>query len=187
MGTPKHLISFEGESLLERLVRELGRVCSSVAAIGSDADTVSGIRHFPDKVIVSESVSGPLVGVYTALLTSETEWVAVVACDMPFVTSELIRSLGDFAENSVDAVVPVDAAGSPQPLCALYKRSVCLPTSEKLIADGKRSPRSLLDKVRARNVEFSELRHLAGSDNFFLNMNTPADLELAVKLTRSPA
>lgn len=187
MGRPKHLISFGGESLLERAVRELGQVCAPVAVIGSGVEPIEGIRHIADDVSISDSVSGPLVGLYTALSDSKTEWTAIVACDMPFVTAGLISFLAELADGSVDAVVPVQADGWPQPLCSLYKRSVCLPVSEKLVAEGRRGPRALLEHVRVRRVEFSELRQLTGSDSFFLNVNTPADLELAVRISGSEA
>jgi len=49
--------------------------------------------------------------------------------------------------------------------------------TEKLIAAGEHTRRALLANVRTRRVEFGELSDLPGAQNFFLNLNTPEDLE----------
>ncbi|MBK6725484.1 MAG: NTP transferase domain-containing protein [Acidobacteria bacterium] len=38
---------------------------------------------------------GAIVGLYTALLSAKTEWIAVLACDLPFVTGELMTRMVD--------------------------------------------------------------------------------------------
>jgi molybdopterin-guanine dinucleotide biosynthesis protein A len=49
-----------------------------------------------------------------------------------------------------------------------------------MIRTGELRPRVLLSRVRARRVEFGELRDLKGSTRFFLNVNTPEDYALAL-------
>src|SRR3712207_6712984 len=82
--------------------------------------------------------------------------------------------------DEVDAVVPLQDDGRVQPLCALYRARVCLVRVEEMIRARELRPRVLLSRVRARVVEFGELRDLAGSARFFLNVNTPEDYARAV-------
>jgi len=126
---------------------------------------------------------GALGGLHAALKSCRAEWAAVVACDLPFVTGELLArltSLRSDETDATDAVVPLQKDGRVQPLCALYRARVCLEQVEEMIHAGELRPRALLSRVRARLVAFEELRGLAGSSRFFLNVNTPEDYALAL-------
>jgi molybdenum cofactor guanylyltransferase len=104
----------------------------------------------------------------------------VVACDLPFVTGELLARLASMRDETTDAVVPLQEDGRVQPLCALYRARVCLGQVEELIREDELRPRALLSRVRARRVAFGELRDLEGSTRFFLNVNTPEDYARAL-------
>jgi len=52
---------------------------------------------------------------------TESPWVFAVACDMPFITRQLIECLAGFREG-VDAVVPV-VQGYPEPLAHFMQRA----------------------------------------------------------------
>jgi molybdopterin-guanine dinucleotide biosynthesis protein A len=99
------------------------------------------------------------------------------------VTTELFGRLwqvGAQTEGEVsDAIVPIQADGRPQPLCAFYRRKSCLLSAKQLIVEGEHKPRALLAKVRTRWVAFGELSDLPGAEDFFLNVNTPGDYERA--------
>ncbi|HLN97120.1 MAG TPA: molybdenum cofactor guanylyltransferase, partial [Pyrinomonadaceae bacterium] len=117
---------------------------------------------------------GALGGVHAALSACSATWAFVVACDFPFVTSQLFAKLaglrGDF-----EAVAPIQSDDIPQPLCSLYRVEPCLEVAEQLIKSGERKPVALLQSVRTRWVPYPELNELAGADRFFDNINTPQD------------
>ena len=117
-----------------------------------------------------------------ALTAAVKEWVLIVACDLPFVTPKLFERLGSYFADDIDAIVPIQTDGRPQPLCALYRRASCLPETEKLIAAGEHTPRALLANVSTRRVHFDELKDLPGAQHFFLNLNAVDDLKAAKKL-----
>ncbi len=98
----------------------------------------------------------------------------MVACDLPFVTAELLSFL---AEKRVDheAVVPVQEDGRPQPLAALYRVDPCLQRATELIEAGRRRPLDLLETVKTRWVSFAEITNLDQAERFFVNINTPSD------------
>ncbi len=127
-----------------------------------------------------ETGCGPLGGLVTALRWCPTPWALNLACDLPFVTEGLLRVLISHAHTG-DAVVPLDAAGQPQPLCALYAVT-CLPWASDLLRQGERSLRSLLSLIRVRFIPFDEISELSGSSDFFFDIDSPADYERARKM-----
>jgi molybdopterin-guanine dinucleotide biosynthesis protein A len=174
MGRDKAQLVLGGRTFVERIANELSLVTSSVSLVGARNDFPS-LKNIPD---VHEHW-GALGGIHAALTASETDWVVVVACDLPFVTTQLFAHLKNFADDTLDAVVPIQADGRPQPVCALYRRGACLPEIDKLVATGEHTPRALLANVRTRYVEFVELCDLPAAEHFFFNVNNPGDLKKA--------
>jgi molybdopterin-guanine dinucleotide biosynthesis protein A len=180
MGSDKSQLTFGRLTAVERIAAELRSVASDVSLVGSRSDTPDQtLRNIPDL----HPRWGALGGIHAALNACQAKWAAIVACDLPFVTREVLLRLLDLSaetEQAVfDAVVPVQADSRLQPLCALYRPATCRLESERLIVAGEHTPRALLRAVRTRRVEFRELADLPGAEHFFLNVNTPDDYELA--------
>lgn len=169
MGTDKSRLTFEGQSFIQRIAKALSKVCLKVTVVGQDCNDLS-FESVPDVY----PKWGALGGLQTALATCQAEWALVVACDLPFVTSELCKRLVALRELH-DAVVPKQPDSKPQPLCALYKIHPCLAQATELIETGHRRPLDLIERVNTRWVQFSELQDLRGAEKFFVNINTPED------------
>jgi len=187
MGTDKSRLVLNGESFLARIAAELAVVTSSVTIVGKTADTLAadGMPAVPEQTTPAGELTvrcvpdvyphwGALGGVHAALAACSASWALVVACDFPFVTSELFASLARGRE-AFEAVAPIQQDGIPQPLCSLYRVEPCLRLAEQLIKSGERKPIALLQSVRTRWVSFSELSKIPGADSFFDNINTPED------------
>ena len=171
MGRDKALLDLGGKPFIARISETLRRVARSVRLVGAgQAHQYSGLRNVPDVY----PQWGALGGLYAALAACRTQWAAVVACDLPFVTGELFLRLASLSEN-FEAVVPVEQDGRQQPLCALYRSAPCARVAQELIESGERRPRALLEKTRTRRVATHELSDLCGSAHFFMNVNTPED------------
>ncbi|HEV8140316.1 MAG TPA: molybdenum cofactor guanylyltransferase [Pyrinomonadaceae bacterium] len=174
MGRDKAQLVLGGRTFVERIANELAFVASSLSLVGARSD-------FPSLKTIADVHEhwGALGGIHAALTAAETDWVVVVACDLPFVTTQLFAHLKNFADDTFDAIVPIQSDGRPQPVCALYRRATCLPEIDKLVAVGEHTPRGLLANVRTRYVEFVELCDLPAAEHFFFNVNSPADLKKA--------
>jgi molybdopterin-guanine dinucleotide biosynthesis protein A len=171
MGQDKAGLTLQGRSFAERIGEALGRVAWRVNLVGAkNADSSLITRNVPD---VYESW-GALGGLHAALSACRADWAAVIACDLPFVTGELLARLAALREEA-EAVVPLQADGRLQPLCALYRTQPCAEKARELIEAGERRPRALVKAVRARLVEVEELAELPGARLFFENVNTPED------------
>ena len=178
MGSDKAELVFKGRTSLEIIAAELSAVVSDVALVGARQEYRRLTwKNVPDL----QERWGALGGIQAALAATDKEWAAIVACDLPFVTCDLFAHLMSLIGETNDAVVPVQPDGRPQPLCAIYRRETCLPEVNKLIAQDEHTPRTLLANVETRWVEFDELQDLPGADNFFFNVNTPAEYEFAQK------
>jgi len=169
MGTDKAQLIIDEESLIQRAVTTLTQVSPSVTIVGRSSDDPRA-KVAPDVY----ANWGALGGVHAALTACESDWAFVMACDLPFITEELIRYLAAERTNH-EAVVVIQSDQRPQPLSAFYRVHPCLDIATELIDSGHRRPLNLLERVNTRWIPFTEIAHLKNSQNFFLNINTPED------------
>ncbi|WP_392561219.1 molybdenum cofactor guanylyltransferase MobA [Orbus sturtevantii] len=110
---------------------------------------------------------GPLAGIYSGLINSQTDWNLIVSCDTPFLPSDLVTRLMQKAINHQAAYV-FDGE-KPHPTILLIRREL----AEKIkiyLAQGDRKLMLFLQGVDAIKVDFSDKKQL------FININTPEDL-----------
>jgi molybdopterin-guanine dinucleotide biosynthesis protein A len=185
MKTNKAALRLGEETFAERAFAALkkitfGRV-SFVIGVNQTGESlpvnVSRIKDiFPNKAALG--------GIYTALANSTNEWAIILACDYPFVTTDLFVRLAKIAgsvDERISAIVPIQPDGRVQPLCAFYRVRTCLAVAEQLLKSDEIPPvRRILENVATRPVYFEELADLPGAENFFANINDPEDFLRAV-------
>lgn len=182
MGEAKGRLTLGGRTLVERVAAALSPRVRRVFTVG-DADEYPGIENIPDAV--SDGTRSSMAGLYSALAAAETEWIFVVACDMPFLSPELFEAIAACRAPHRGAVVPLGENDVPQPMCALYRVAACLSECERAIASGNLGLQGLLKRVDAFQIAFGELRHLDGSEHFFKNLNTPTEFANAARLVEN--
>ena len=120
---------------------------------------------------------GPMAGIRTGLRAVETEYAAVVACDMPFVEPALLAHLGARAEGH-DAAVPRLSDGWFQTTQAVYRAGAMADACDRALARGAGRIVAAfddLDVVVVGEDEVSERASLAT----FENLNTREEFEAA--------
>jgi len=177
MGEDKSRLVFNGRSTVEMISAAMHPVTANIHTVGARGAARSTIPDVPD--LVGEW--GPLGGIQAALRATTAEHCLIVACDLPFVSTDLLRRLLGLSIDA-DATVPVQADGRPQPLCAVYRRQPCLAAADWSIENGQHSPRALLDRINTRYVQFREISDLERADIFFFNVNTPGDRQAAEEI-----
>jgi molybdopterin-guanine dinucleotide biosynthesis protein A len=177
MGKDKAWLEIDGRSMIEHVIGELLRVTPLVSVIANSPD-YNRLR-LPVLSDVNPGI-GPLEAIRTALTNSRADWIVLVACDLPFVTAELLKTLLDCASGH-QAVVPMNAEEKIEPLCAVYSIEALEPVTA-LITSGERKVSRLFDRLRTRMVPFDELRRLSGSERFFVNVNTLEDYARAIEM-----
>ena len=118
---------------------------------------------------------GPLAGLRTALQAVETEYVAVVACDMPGLDPSFLDALFDHASER-DGAVPTLRGGERQPVQAVYRVDAIRPAAERSLDAGRRSLHSALDKLDVAVVPAEAVSDGHGRRSL-RDLNTPADLD----------
>jgi molybdopterin-guanine dinucleotide biosynthesis protein A len=117
---------------------------------------------------------GPLVGFAQGLAQVETDWVLLLACDLPQLQVKVLQhwaaGLEKTAEDAI-ALLPRHPKGW-EPLCGFYRRQ-CLPMLTKFISDGGRSFQHWLTQHPVEELPVSDTQ-------IFFNCNTPADLERVI-------
>jgi molybdopterin-guanine dinucleotide biosynthesis protein A len=171
MGRDKLLIPIQGVPLLRRVCDRAIQSAATVYVVtaGEEYDLIVP----EDCRIIREPVPtrGPLIAFSLALPSVETEWVLVLAGDLPFLTVEVLREwammLDKVPEEAIAFLPYTDDRW--QSLCGFYRRS-SLESLRKFIAGGGSSFQKWLGGSIVREIPVRDPRVL-------FNCNTPEDLE----------
>ena len=182
----------DGRTLLERtvaLLREAGlsEIAISVSSPARAEELRAAIPALADSRVVIDEVqgAGPLAALCSALRAFPYRPVLLAACDLPRLEAAAPRLLlREWAgmddeyggEGGAAMLVPV-VEGHRQPLLALYGPG-CLPVAVRLLAEGRRAMRDLLDapELRPRWLEGEPLIQAGITLDNFANLNAPGDL-----------
>lgn len=181
-GSPKALATIGGTPIVERVRAALGAVCPDIVVIANDQALYVGLGLpiRPD----DRPGFGVLGGILTALLWAREEGrpgALAVACDMPFLSPDLLRRLLDLSDGA-DVVAP-ESGGKRgvEPLCAWYGVG-CIPAIEAELDRGDRHIVGFFDDVRVRRLPLDEVRTFGDPGVLFLNVNTPEERERAERI-----
>src|SRR5262249_37745295 len=94
MGTDKAHLTIEGKSFLERAAHTLSAIADRIYVVGDKRDDSTSLPIVPDVF----KDWGALGGVHAALFHCKTPWAAILACDLPLVTPELMRVLNQLRD-----------------------------------------------------------------------------------------
>jgi molybdopterin-guanine dinucleotide biosynthesis protein A len=175
-GRDKRALLVGGRPILEHQVSALRPVVARIVIVGGPPDPFIGI----DLPIVQDLVpgAGALGGIYTTPAGARAERVLVLACDMPFVTTEFLGFLAT-AGREADVTLPRDAHGL-HPLCAAWSAAAA-PAVGELVRSGVRKVRDALDVLRVHIVEGRELEAFDPEGRLLINVNTPGDHARAIE------
>lgn len=170
MGQDKALIAIEGKPMLYRIC-QIARQCSSqVYVVTPWPDKYQQIIPEGCNFIIEKSSDGPLVALSQALREVRTDWVLVLACDLPNLA---VGILNKWAANLINAsqeiiaFLPRDERGW-HPLCGFYNSS-CLLQLQNYLKAGGRSFQGWLAEHPVQELPLEDGKIL-------FNCNTPEDL-----------
>lgn len=181
MGQDKALLQIEGVPLLTRVCRVALHCADPVYVVARSVGGDRAPQNHPYAALLPPSCtlvletgedappSGPLVGFAEGLSYVQTEWVLLLACDLPRLQGEVLQGwqqqLAQVAESAI-ALLPRHAKGW-EPLCGFYRRN-CLPSLTAFIQAGGRSFQSWLAQHYVQVLEVEDFTLL-------MNCNTPED------------
>jgi len=171
----KALLPVGKETLLERKIGQLKPLCTEILVVTNNPERYAGENY---RVVrdLKENI-GPLMGLYSGLKKSRTEYNFITAPDMPFFNIRLwqkLKSLLHRFAGDYEVFIPRSEAGY-EPLFAFYSNR-CLSAIEQAIDRGGRSIYSFFGQVRVRQIKEQELRKYDPGLLSFININTRKEL-----------
>ncbi|MEE2710112.1 MAG: molybdenum cofactor guanylyltransferase [Gemmatimonadota bacterium] len=175
-GENKALSMFQGEWLIERLIRSVRQVTDEVLLVTNTPAEYAflGLPMTGDL----KPGCGSLGGIYTGLKTMDTSHGICIACDMPFVSSSFLMYMVDFADGVNDVVVPRSDYGF-EPMCAVYS-AACVGPIERKLNEGDLKIIRFYDEVKVKIITTDDTELF--TRQILFNVNTREDYDEALRL-----
>jgi molybdopterin-guanine dinucleotide biosynthesis protein A len=182
MGQDKALLDFLGKPLIEHVIQRVSMLGEEILITTNKPDD-----YVDFKLPLFQDVlpgNGALGGLYTALYAAQFPIVIVVACDMPFVNVDILRTaVRTIVSGDSDVVIPKTRNGF-EPLHAVYRRKTCLPAVRAAIDRGEKRLISWFSEVELTQIDEAQIAALDPQRIAFMNLNTREDFEIAETIAR---
>ena len=171
LGRDKASVVLGGKTLLQRVQRLVCGLSDDVIVVVRPNQQL-GVR---DARVVTDvrGHAGVMAAMAAGLVAARHEWSLVVACDMPFISLDMVTYMLSLRQ-TYDVVVPRLVVGF-EPLHALYHKR-CLAALWVALEEGRRRVVSFYETLRVRHVDPTEIALCDPEGRSFYNINTPRDL-----------
>jgi molybdenum cofactor guanylyltransferase len=163
IGGDKAIVELAGRPLLSYPVAVLRRVCDEVVVVAKQGTAMPPLEGLAEVWIEPDEPRHPLAGVLHGLRMAGERNLLVLACDMPLVPEELLRTLIKSA-NDVGAIAC--SGDIAEPLCAVYTREALKGLEQ--FEPGARTT-DIVEALGVAHVEWDDA-------NAVLSVNAPEDL-----------
>jgi len=186
-GKFKGSLTYRDEIFLERIMKGIqdgtGQIFLSCAEPGQVRDIPEGCRVIYDTF----KEVGPIAGLISGLRESESDYAAVCACDMPFISKKLYayiwnKGLELSGGEAPDVILP-HTTDHFHPLAALYYRDI-LPHLEEAAAKGQKK---LMQIIKTLHYVSVDLEPLSQMELEVTNINTVQELKELELMTQTIA
>ncbi|MEK8129827.1 molybdenum cofactor guanylyltransferase [Paenibacillus filicis] len=189
-GTTADLLPLASETLLERQIGEMGKLCGEIIIVTEEPRLY--LEHVPRSVrIITDFFPnrGPLGGLHAALALSKYAYLWVTGSAMPFISAELARLLWEHVLLFQEEAALPEVGGTAFPLHGIYRQS-CLHKVGDMIESSSSEPRweALLERIACHAVPLDGLKgETAWRDDlaFSLRISSEAEYEKALQLCPS--
>jgi molybdopterin-guanine dinucleotide biosynthesis protein A len=177
MGRDKAFVELAGEPMIQWVITAVAQCSGTAFIIANEPEKYAGfgLPVYPDVI----PGMGPLSGLHAAFAVTGADRVMIAPCDSPLVSPDAIKLILDYPDGGAEAVIPfVD--GREQGLLAVYAKSGIERNAGRIA-----SASMMFDEFRlGLNRVFigeEELRKVDPGLRTFLNVNTPVDIEAAIR------
>lgn len=171
MGFDKAFLMEDQQYLLLETAKELQGLFEQVVLVSNTKSKFEGRPDFAEFPVLEDRYmeKGPMGGISTALEQIQTEYVFVMACDMPLPDTGLISRM--YRKLDQEQVLVCSHQGKLEPLFAFYHQS-CLPVFKTQIEKEELKLRSAFLALRVGEYCLSDQEM-----NSIVNLNTPEDVQ----------
>jgi len=163
-GLDKSMLPVRGTPMIKHIVNQLELNFGEILIGAGDKEKYG----FLDHRVISDEVEnmGPLMGIYSCLLSSGNDLNFVTACDIPDIRIDFVNKMLRLSEGA-DIVMPVRGVDYYEPLHAIYRKSV-IPAAGKLINENKLKISDLFEMVKTKYIPFDGME-------WYHNLNSRGD------------
>jgi molybdopterin-guanine dinucleotide biosynthesis protein A len=173
-GHNKAFLKIGDTDFCDVTIQTLKNIFDEVIIVTNSPEEFSGYISTCEIIGDKLKNKGPLGGIYSALSYTNKEALFVVACDMPYLDSNLIVSeINTFSKIQCDALVP-RVGNYLEPLHSIFKKKMEEKLYQFLTANQKYYIRTFLDLI---DVHYLDIEDNQYHRKAFTNINTPAELE----------
>ena len=102
MQTEKGLTLYKNKPFIEHIIDAVLPITSTIQLITNSTD-YNYLKYETIKDIIKDK--GPISGIYTALVHSGTELNLILSCDIPLISTKIIRELIERHKSSFDVTI----------------------------------------------------------------------------------
>lgn len=175
MGREKALLKFGDFTVIELLIGELKKVYVNINIISNSPESFlfTGQKIFPD----IRKGFGPLSGMHSAIINSQTEKNLIVSCDMPFLNSDLFTVMSDRCVENSNLLIR--EKGFVQPFPGIYSASL-IDIIENNMKNNRNKQKSIYEIVSQLKTEYIDAETFKTySSALLFNVNSPDDYKAA--------
>ena len=170
IGMKKAFIEIDGKTIIDTVLNIFKDIFSEVLIV---TNTPEDFYYARVKIVTDIFPGcGSLGGVYTGIKKAKYDECFVIACDMPFINSNLIKYM--IKIKGYDVVVP-KIKGMFEPMFAFYTKG-CLEVIEKNIDKGNLRILDIFSEVNLREINDNEFRLFDNNLLSLININTLSEL-----------
>lgn len=199
MGRDKALLQFAGRPMIAHALSILSQAGLQAAIAGASPAASAALSKFASIIHDSAPSTGPLSGICAALAATSTRYAVFLPVDLPFLPASLLVFLLRHAQTINSAItVPIVADFAPT-FPAVIDRAALPALQNELNSDRSGCFSAFQAASAALQQPFStvaiepllasgRLSHPQGHPpaDWFINLNTPADLARAEALYKAP-
>ena len=149
-GLDKSMLPIRGVPMIRHIVNQLELHFGEILIGADDSEKYGFLGH---RMIKDELKGmGPLMAIYSCLLSSDNDLNFITACDIPDINIDFISSMLELSEGA-DIVMPLSGSYDYEPLHALYRKSV-IPAAGNLLKENKLKISGLFSMVETKFIPF---------------------------------
>ena len=170
MKYEKAFLKIGKKTIIEEVFSRLKGIFKEIIIVAHDLKQFDSSKTLVVPDIIP--AKGPLGGIYTGLVKSNTFYNFVVACDTPFLNQDLVKFMLE-GISDYDVVIP-EHNEQLEPLCAVYSKNCIKPIAKELHGNNLKIT-NFLQYVKVRRITEKETAKFDSEGRSFVNINTPED------------
>ena len=165
LGRNKALVEVNGQPIIEKVVSAIPAKKENIKLVTSSFQTFRFLKL--EMISDIHPGLGPIGGVHAGLVDSSFDFNFFLACDLPFISTEVIQTVLD--SHASQDIFGIRTKKGLEPLCTLYSKE-CISTIENQMKVKDYSLHPLFEAVPSEFIEIED-------SNILFNLNTTQDLK----------